>query len=239
MKKKILLISDDIRGSSGVSHISKNLILETSAIFDWVQMSAMVNHTESGTIVDVSESVNKVTNINNSYVRLYPTSGYGDEITLRNILNLENLDGILHISDPRNFEYLYQMDYEIRRKMPIMYYHVWDNFPTPYFNKYIYDSCDWIGCINKLTHEIVTEISPDTPSSYIPHGVSDTAFFKIPNFEQSRYQTNILGSSDYDFVIFSNNVNIPRKQLPLLLESVNSFCKTSQKKICLLMHNNR
>ena len=62
--------------------------------------------------------------------------------------------------------------------MPIMYYHVWDNFPTPYFNKYIYDSCDWIGCINKLTHEIVTEISADTPSSYIPHGVSDTAFLK-------------------------------------------------------------
>lgn len=239
MKKKILLISDDIRGTSGVSHISKNLIVSTIDRFDWVQLAAMRNHPEQGHIIDVSESICKLTDNTECYARLYPTSGYGDEQILTNIIDIESPDGILHISDPRNFDYLYEMDHEIRDKMPLMYYHVWDNDPVPVFNKHIYDSCDWIGCINKKTHRFVEEVNSETKTSYIPHGVSSEDFYKLSEHEVSDMKSKILGDIKYDFIIFSNNVNIPRKQLPTLLKAVDEFSKKhTSHKICLLMHNN-
>lgn len=239
MKKKILLISDDIRGSSGVSHISKSLVVGSIDKIDWIQLSAMRNHPDRGHIIDVSESVSKLTGVSNCYARLYPMSGYGDELALKNIIDIESPDGILHISDPRNFEYLYEMDCDIRSRIPIMYYHVWDNDPAPFFNDYIYKSCDWIGCINKKTYEFIRKISPNTKCSYIPHGVSSEFFYKLNTSDVLDFKNRILGESNYDFVVFSNNVNIPRKQLPMLLDAMSVFTKQhSTKKICLLMHNN-
>ena len=239
MKKKILLISDDIRGSSGVSHIGKNLVVESINKFDWAQISAMKTHPDQGHVIDVSESISNLTKVNDCYARLYPMSGYGDELALKNVIDIESPDAILHISDPRNFEYLYDMDFDIRDNIPILYYHVWDNDPIPVFNEYIYRSCDWVGCINKKTFKFVKEISPDTQCSYIPHGVSPNIFHKLDDNQILELKTKILGSQNYDFIVFSNNVNIPRKQLPMLLNAMNVFIKNNvNKKICLLMHNN-
>lgn len=236
---KILLISDDIRGSSGVSHICKTLVTESVNSIKWVQLAALRDHPEQGSIVDLSESVDNYTKTKGSFVRLYPISGYGTDYVVRNIINTEEIDGILHMSDPRNFGHLYTIDHEIRNKIPLMYYHVWDNDPIPYFNESIYKSCDWIGCINKLTFDHIRQISPSTPCDYIPHGVSDTVFHKISETDKKDYAKKILGNVDYDFVIFSNNVNIPRKQLPLLFESIQRTKEVnSNKKICLLVHVN-
>lgn len=239
MKNKILLLSDDIRGSSGVSHISKSIITGLASKFDWVQLAAMRQHPESNTIVDVSKSVSQITGIDDCYVRLYPSSGYGNEISLKNIINMESPSAILHMSDPRNFTWLYDIDIDIRKNIPLCYYHVWDNHPTPIFNDYIYKSCDWIGAINKITETFINQISDgEVDVSYVPHGVSNDIFKKI-NSDISLYKKNILGDVDYDFVIFANNVNIPRKQLPTLIEAVGEFAnKTQNAKICLLLHNN-
>ena len=238
MKDKILLLSDDIRGSSGVSHISRSIITQLVGKYDWVQMAAMQRHPENNTIVDVSKSVSDITGVDNCYVRLYPCSGYGDELSLKNIINMESPSAILHMSDPRNFTWLYDIDIDIRSQIPMCYYHVWDNEPTPVFNEYVYKSCDWIGAINKITKSFVDEISRDTEVSYVPHGVSPEIFRKLGE-EVGLYKSEILGRDDYDYVIFANNVNIPRKQLPTLIESVGLFAdKNTTAKICLLMHNN-
>ena len=58
-KRKVVIVSDDIRYPSGVSNISKQLILGTIAEYDWVQISAQGNK-ESGSIIDVSDSVKKI-----------------------------------------------------------------------------------------------------------------------------------------------------------------------------------
>jgi hypothetical protein len=39
--------------------------------------------------------------------------------------------------------------------IPMVYYHVWDNFPVPMYNKVYYDSTDYVVSISRVTEEIV------------------------------------------------------------------------------------
>lgn len=241
MKNKVLLLSDDIRGTSGVSHISQKIVKETVDLYDWVQIAALRNHPENNYLVDVSKSIVEHTGVQDASVKLYPSDGYGDAIRLLNIIDIEKPDVILHISDPHNFKWLYDIDFQIRTNIPLMYYHVWDNDPIPYFNESVYKSCDYIACISKKTHKIVNEVcSNQIPCDYVPHGVSSQIFHKINNSKKiQEVKTKILNSVEYDFIIFSNNVNTPRKQLPNLLKAFNNFTKKCESsKICLLMHCN-
>lgn len=240
-KKKILLLGDDIRVISGVSLICKNLILNGVSKFDWVQLAAQANNPDNGQIIDVSQSVNELTNTQDSYVRLYCTTGYGNQTTLRNIITQENIDCILHITDPRRWNWLYRMENELRQKIPICYYHVWDNYPLPQYNKGVYESCDLVACISKITHECVTQVSNEVNAQYIPHGVNNKLFTPIDKEISDNCKKNILPDG-CDFLLFCNNVNIPRKQLPLLIESFAWFCKEigekNAKKVALMLHTN-
>ena len=53
-KKKILLLSDDLRMSSGVGTVSKNFVLGTIHKYDWVQAGGAIKHPEEGKIVDMN-----------------------------------------------------------------------------------------------------------------------------------------------------------------------------------------
>ena len=52
-KKKILLLSDDLRMSSGVGTMSKEFVLGTLHHFDWVQMGGAIKHP------DIMETIEK------------------------------------------------------------------------------------------------------------------------------------------------------------------------------------
>ena len=43
-KKKILLLSDDLRMSSGIANVSKQLVMGTVDKYDWVQLGAAIKH---------------------------------------------------------------------------------------------------------------------------------------------------------------------------------------------------
>lgn len=240
-KKRILLLGDDIRVVSGVSLICKNIILNGVSEFEWVQLAAQANNPDNGQIIDVSKSVDEITKTTGSYVRLYCTTGYGNQTTLRNIISQERIDCILHITDPRRWNWLYRMENEIRQKIPICYYHVWDNYPLPHYNKGVYESCDFIGCISKVTQDCVSKVSPKTNAKYIPHGVNTEIFKPIDKEISDSCKKNILPDG-CDFLLFCNNANIPRKQLPLLIESFSWFCeaigKDKAKKVALMLHTN-
>ncbi len=47
-KKKILLMSDDLRMHSGVATVSKDIVFETLNEYDWVQIGGAINHPERG-----------------------------------------------------------------------------------------------------------------------------------------------------------------------------------------------
>jgi hypothetical protein len=58
------------------------------------------------------------------------------------------------ITDPRYFDWLFRVENEIRKQVPIFYLNIWDNLPYPLYNKGYYESCDLLMAISKQTFNI-------------------------------------------------------------------------------------
>ena len=153
-KKKILLLSDDLRMHSGVSTMSRELVVGTVHKYDWVQIAGAINHPDQGKIINMSDEIKKNTNINDAYVVLYPTAGYGNEDILYTVIARENPDAIMHFTDPRYWSWLYAIERERRKKIPITYLNIWDDLPYPMWNRPFYESCDALFSISKQTYNI-------------------------------------------------------------------------------------
>ena len=153
-KKKILLMGDDMRMHSGVSTESLALVLGTVHKYDWIQISGAIQHPDAGKIVDLSEATNKLLGRNDCTVRLFPTHGYGDENLVFAVMNMEKPDAIVHFTDPRFWGFLYQIEKQIRAKIPLTYINVWDDLNYPMYNRPYYESCDLLMSISKQTYNI-------------------------------------------------------------------------------------
>ena len=246
-KKKILLLSDDLRMSSGVGTVSKNFVLGTIHKYDWVQAGGAIKHPEEGKIVDMNESIRKDTGIKDASLKIYPISGYGNQELLRNLINIEKPDAILHYTDPRFWVWLYQMEHEIRQQIPIFYYNIWDDLPYPRYNEHFYESSDLIMNISKQTVNIVEQVAQNKPRTewdctYIPHGIPEDSFFPIDkdNKELKSFRQKVIRNSEKDFIIFWNNRNIRRKLPSDVIMAYKTFCdnlpKEKAEKCLLLMH---
>lgn len=248
-KKKILLLSDDLRMTSGIATMSKEFVLGTVDKYDWIQLGSAVKHPEIGKIIDLNEDVRKRTGVEDADVKIIASNGYGDISTLRNILQSEKPDAILHFTDPHYWQWLYDAEHEIRQIVPILYYHIWDNIPDPLYNRDYYESCDWIGCISKQTYGIVHRVGKLTDDvtykplenhqiSYVPHGINQEMFKPLDSVSDDF--NVILGDKKYDFILFYNNRNIRRKQPADVIYSYRLFCdklpKAKSDKCLLLMH---
>ena len=73
-KKKILLLSDDIRMHSGIATMSREFVMGTLTEFDWVQIGGAVKHPEHGKIIDMNEAVRKESGIQDASLKIYPVS---------------------------------------------------------------------------------------------------------------------------------------------------------------------
>ena len=87
-KRKILLLSDDLRMHSGVATMSRELVLGTLHKYDWVQIAGAVKHPESGNVVDMSDACNKENGRTDNYLKLYPVDGYGNDEILYQIIEM-------------------------------------------------------------------------------------------------------------------------------------------------------
>ena len=58
-KKKILLLSDDLRMHSGIGTMSRFFVMETLKHFDWVQLGGAIKHPDKGKVADLSEEMRK------------------------------------------------------------------------------------------------------------------------------------------------------------------------------------
>ena len=153
-KKKILLLSDDLRLTSGIATVSRDMVIGTCHKYDWFQVGAAINHPEKGKLLDLSEDAKTVTGIQDASVKILCNDGYGDPFLIRKLIEMEKPDGILHFTDPRFWDWLYAMEHEIRSKIPLMYLNIWDCTPTPMWNKDAYASCDLLMAISKQTYGI-------------------------------------------------------------------------------------
>ena len=59
-RKKILLLSDDLRMPSGVGVMSKEIVLSTCHHFNWVQVGGAMKHNEQGKIVNMDKAVAEI-----------------------------------------------------------------------------------------------------------------------------------------------------------------------------------
>ena len=245
-KKRILLICDDIRVHSGVATVAKQIVTQTAQLYEWVNLAGAIRHPEKGKRFDLSNSIKDVwgsyhskvkEDIRNSdgdliditedpilkdcFVQLIPTDGYGNGQIVRQLLNEYKPDAIMLFTDPRYFTWVFQMEDEIRRKLPIFYLNIWDSpLPVPMYNFPYYDACDLLMGISKQTVNInklvLGESAKDKVISYVPHGLDEQVYKPIPKTDPQlqEFRNKILGGKQADFVLFFNSRNIRRKQIP-------------------------
>ena len=81
---------------------------------------------------------------------IFPVDGYGTQDSVRNFVKNYKPDIVWFMTDPRFYGWLWEIENEIREVAPMVYYHVWDNYPHPTFNRPWYESNDAVVTIFDL-----------------------------------------------------------------------------------------
>jgi hypothetical protein len=128
---------------------------------------------------------------------MYPTDWYGYPNFIRQLIKIEKTDAIFLITDPRYFMWLFQIENEIRRKMPIIYLNIWDDYPAPMYNRPYYEACDALLGISKQTVNInklvLGDKAKDKLIEYVPLGLNEIIFKPI---ETNYHEMESRGSGD-------------------------------------------
>lgn len=260
-RKKILVLSDDLRFLSGIATQTREFVVGLSHRFNFVQIGGSSKHPEEGKIVDISEAVNKQAGITDASCKIYTVTGYGNPEILRQVIAAENPDALLIFTDPRFWIWLFQIEREIRQTLPIFYYNIWDCTPFPMYNYSFYKSCDLLMGISKQTVNINRNVlKPDewisidelentgilngkTVSSYVPHGVNPNVFKPLDKSTLKEKKKKVFGGKEYDFVLFYNNRNITRKRTSNIILGYRTFCDNltpeQAKKAVLILHTHK
>ena len=252
-RKKILFLCDDIRMTSGISTMAREIVVGTSHKYNWVNLGAAINHPDQGKRLDISQDTGRVTGITDASVYIYPISGYGTPELIRQLIDMEKPDAIMFFTDPRYWTWLFQMENEIRRKIPMIYLNIWDDMPAPLYNKSYYESCDTLMAISKQTQNINRLVlgnkAKDKIINYVPHGINEKIFFPITEFMKKESEQldlkrkQIFGDFDPEFVVFYNSRNIRRKCTSDTIAAYSLFCdkigKEKASKCALVLHTQR
>ena len=227
-KIKIFTIGDHPLSPSGVGTQSKYMIegmLKTGK-YQFVSFGGAIKHDQ--------HQPQKTEQWGDDWV-IWPVDGYGNQDQVRAMVQQQKPDILWFMTDPRFYTFLWEIENEIRAHVPMVYYHVWDNYPYPQFNRPWYLSNDHVACISKLTHDILQTVAPEVDSSYIPHAVDENIFkpldpIIIDNFREER-------SLSGKFICFWNNRNARRKQSGTLIYWFKEFLdKVGHDNATLIMH---
>lgn len=230
-KKKVLVLSDHALSTSGVGVQTRHLINGLLKKNEWTfrQFGAAMKHDNYDTV-----------QVNEDFI-IRPIDGFGNPELLRVTLATEKPDLLLLFTDPRFFIWAWEMEDEIHQVCPIAYWHVWDNRPTPEFNKVLYESTDLVNCHSYLTYEMCKELVPNK-ANFIPHALPGDVYRPLPASEVAKFKKQVLGQNRTDhFVVFWMNRNARRKRAGDLLWAWKEFMdrlesKHGTNKASLLLH---
>jgi glycosyltransferase involved in cell wall biosynthesis len=240
-KKKILVLSDHPLSPSGVGTQTKYMIeaLLKTGRYQFICLGgALKHHSYEMQLVEPWGEDFKI----------LPIDGYGNAEMIRSLLQRDKPDALWFMTDPRFYEWLWEIENEVRANIPLIYYHVWDNFPAPHFNKPFYESNDKIVCISKVTKAIVDEVTQDVETEYLPHAVNGTFYKKYKDAEDIARAVEVRKNITVDSaaphianpnkkVFFWNNRNARRKQSGTLIWWFKEFLdEVGHDKATLLMH---
>ena len=229
-KKKIFVISDHPLAPSGVGTQTKYFIeaLLSTGRYKFVCLGGAVRHH--------SYEPQKIEPWGDDFI-VYPVKGYGTQEMVRSALFNENPDMVWFMTDPRFYEWLWSMDNEIRVHCPMVYYHVWDNYPLPKYNKPSYDSTDVVVSISKVTHDIVSNVSPSVENHYLPHAVDSDVYRPLGDDQIEELKAQQYGEGDSKITFFWNNRNARRKMSGSLIYWFNEFAEeVGPDNVRLIMH---
>ncbi len=201
-KYKVLVLSDHALSTSGVGCQSRFLIqgLVEKNHWSFRQFGAAIKHNNYD-----------VVQVNPDFI-IKPIDGFGDRNLIMQALITEKPDVLFIFTDPRFFIWLFEMEDEIRQICPIAYWHVWDNYPFPEYNKPIYEATDLINCHSHMTYTMIKEEFPEK-TNFIPHSLPEDIFFPLSDEDVEAYRQQVLGpDSKDDFVLFWVNRNARRKR---------------------------
>jgi glycosyltransferase involved in cell wall biosynthesis len=224
-KIKVLIISDHYFSPSGVGTQTKYIVdsLIKSKKFQVLYLGGAIKH-QDYRAVRFQELGDDLT--------IIPVDGYGNEQLIRDYINNFKPDLLWFMTDPRFWTWLWHFSHEIRANVPMVYYHVWDNYPYPTFNRKFYLSNDKIVTISKVTSDIVKKVAPEVDEEYLPHAVDTNIFKKLDTKEYE----NILPKNDKT-VFFWNSRNARRKQSGSVVWWYKKFLdRVGHDKAFLLMH---
>ena len=235
-KIHILTISDHPLSPSGVGTQTKYFIAELlkTGNFKFTSIAGAIKHE--------NYQPQKLEEFGDDWV-IYPIDGYGNPEVIRSLLRTHKPDMLWFMTDPRFYTWLWEIENEVRSLVPMVYYHVWDNYPYPKFNKIWYDSTDAIVTISKLTSDIVRNVSPDVIEKYIPHSIPPGIFKPMNESDRAVFRKNNFNikPEDNHTVFFWNNRNARRKQSGSLIFWFKEFLdelyeKDKSAKATLIMH---
>jgi len=239
-KKKVLVLSDHPLSPSGVGSQTKYMIeaLLKTGRYQFICFGGALKH--------ANYQPQKVDPWGEDWI-IYPVDGYGNHEMIRSVLQQERPDVLWFMTDPRFYGWLWEIENEIRANVPMVYYHVWDNFPAPHFNARYYKSTDEVVCISKVTHEILKQTAPDVSSCYLPHAVNSNVFYKYKTndkqniVKEMRHRLCVESSTKHKNpnkkIFFWNNRNARRKQSGTLIWWFKEWLdKVGHSSAMLLMH---
>ena len=229
-KIKVFVISDHPMAPSGVGTQTKYVIdaLIKTGRYKFICLGGAIKHHDY--------TPQKVDGYGDDWI-IQPVDGYGTPEMVRSVIWNEKPDMLWFMTDPRFFGWLWQIENEIRKNVPMIYYHVWDNYPYPMFNKKFYDSNDVIASISKVTHDIVNNVSPDVENHYLPHAVPTSVFTPRSEEEISEFKNKMFPNMEDRFTFLWNNRNARRKQSGTLIHWFNEFAEeVGPDNVRLIMH---
>jgi glycosyltransferase involved in cell wall biosynthesis len=249
-RKKILLLCDDIRMTSGISTMAREIVIGTAHHYNWVNIGGAIVHPDKGKRFDLNADTNYQAGIEDASVYLYPTDGYGSPELIRQMMELEKPDAIMIFTDPRYWIWLFQVENEIRKQVPIIYLNIWDDLPYPMYNKPYYESCDTLLAISKQTENLNKavlgpELAAEKVIKYVPHGINEKMFFPIDESHPEylavqEFKKQLYEGKTYDFNLLYNARNIRRKSVPDLMLAwkifIDQLTEEQAKKCVLTLH---
>ena len=231
---KVLTLGDMPLSTSGVGNQTKYVIeaLLESGKFEVFSLGGAMKHPQYQLIK---------TDKWGDLWKILPVDQFGTKEMLRSVIWREKPDTVWFMTDPRFWGWLWEMDNEIRQNIPMVYYHVWDNYPYPKYNKKFYESNDVVATISKLTDDVVRTVAPDVETHYVPHAVDTEIFQKLDDEIVDKLREENKGpdgrSLSNRFVVLFNSRNARRKHSGTLVFWFKEFLeRVGEDNAVLLMH---
>jgi glycosyltransferase involved in cell wall biosynthesis len=223
-KKKILVLADHPFSPSGVGTQTKYFIesLLKTGKYSFICLGGAIKHQDYRPV--------KTEQWGDDFIIL-PVDGYGSQQQIRDLIHAHKFDALWFMTDPRFWTWLWQIEQEVRPNLPMVYYHVWDNYPYPKFNKPFYLSNDMVVTMSKVSSDIVRTVAPEVEELYIPLCVDTNIFKPLPENEWS-------GIKQKDkFMLFWNSRNARRKMSGSILWWYKKFLdRVGHDKAFFVMH---